>query len=1001
MGASLDKPLADYSSAELATVIHDFFGSSVYQEYALKMRENGVTGALLSEMNEVQIKETLQDLGIENRLHGRVLIKEWKACLNYSIDEKGSGVVSNKRKIPEGTSSLEAAAEYDLTPSTPSSELKPFDDITREAFQEFHSPLYAGVHLVDSSGHVSLSSLQKTKGGGTDTARLHEKERNSFCHNFILKDDRDYFTGKHPSLLPPENEMKDFVSHVVKTPTGERVGTVCILSDDKIEGGESKLEILRRLATKAQEQLELRKALVARNKSLQKQIGTMSSSNAPNNNSTDENDTDIVLLPATGPLQAVTQSQVQNRPSLFPPPEEIATSGKPRRSSTLPIVLQNQASPEAMQHLPPDYYKESDEAGITDRIPVPKGDKERAAAVEALGLKYLDPSSHTAVTIQGLVELASNLFKLPFVEITFQNHDTHFGLARHLDASEEIKARFLEVLKPVNYDSQGTPYLCSESRCNSICNYVSVVGKTFVIHNIHEDESFQWVKNSGMKSIRFYSGAPIWVNGIIVASLCVMDFQERPDFTKEHEVQQEQIANLIAREIENWSLRREMTKLENLRKEIGSHKNKSFPPETNVAICFTDVQGSTSLWEANPETMQEALNLHDQIMRSCCAQSHGYEVTTEGDAFFIAFHDSVDAIRFALTAQKELHNAPWSDEILELPDACDDGQGFRGLRVRIAIHCGSVSSGINEVSGRKEYTGETVNIAKSLEHMSHGGQILVTQDAWAAASYLAETELKSPQVIALGTHVLLSGTSKCDGIITKAIVQLVPAELSFDYFSQSRKIKKGAEQDAKRRKTNLKGSLNGRRFPAVLTKRCLSASFYEAPRNASNVVTMAFIYTSEVEKQYEESTVVLAALAKLVGSLLLENEGYQCKNTMLAFQTRSAAVKFGLKLLAALKEQLLDGKDLSTLVKVGVHEGEFTSMGPHQTTGRADYFGKVVNRAARVAGAAELGQVYLGTSGAEKEEPNLESGLEATFKSREALKGVQEEMALFSCSWGM
>jgi hypothetical protein len=140
--------------------------------------------------------------------------------------------------------------------------------------------------------------------------------------------------------------------------------------------------------------------------------------------------------------------------------------------------------------------------------------------------------------------------------------------------------------------------------------------------------------------------------------------------------------------------------------ETASSEKRS-PPDEVAALIFTDIQGSTTLWESNPRAMRAAVNLHNKIMRRCIAKHQGYEVLTEGDAFHIAFHDAVDATSFALEVQQELQNAQWDDEILALLDAADDGKAFRGLRVRIAIHCGDVKSQDNKVSGRREYCGQT------------------------------------------------------------------------------------------------------------------------------------------------------------------------------------------------------------------------------------------------------------------------------------------------------
>ena len=45
--------------------------------------------------------------------------------------------------------------------------------------------------------------------------------------------------------------------------------------------------------------------------------------------------------------------------------------------------------------------------------------------------------------------------------------------------------------------------------------------------------------------------------------------------------------------------------------------------------------------------MQRALDTHDTVLRALLARYYGYEVTTEGDSFTMAFHDPVDAVRFS------------------------------------------------------------------------------------------------------------------------------------------------------------------------------------------------------------------------------------------------------------------------------------------------------------------------------------------------------------------
>ena len=76
----------------------------------------------------------------------------------------------------------------------------------------------------------------------------------------------------------------------------------------------------------------------------------------------------------------------------------------------------------------------------------------------------------------------------------------------------------------------------------------------------------------------------------------------------------------------------------------------------NVATCFScAVQGSTELWEWNMELTAEGLQLHDRLMRELMGAFYGYEVSTEGDAFLVAFHEPFDAVAWCLATQLALH----------------------------------------------------------------------------------------------------------------------------------------------------------------------------------------------------------------------------------------------------------------------------------------------------------------------------------------------------------
>src|SRR6478672_12951794 len=67
-------------------------------------------------------------------------------------------------------------------------------------------------------------------------------------------------------------------------------------------------------------------------------------------------------------------------------------------------------------------------------------------------------------------------------------------------------------------------------------------------------------------------------------------------------------------------------------------------PSGTVTFLFTDVEGSTRLWEEHPDAMQQALARHDEIVRAAISAHHGYVVKTTGDGFHAAFSTALDAI---------------------------------------------------------------------------------------------------------------------------------------------------------------------------------------------------------------------------------------------------------------------------------------------------------------------------------------------------------------------
>jgi len=392
------------------------------------------------------------------------------------------------------------------------------------------------------------------------------------------------------------------------------------------------------------------------------------------------------------------------------------------------------------------------------------------------------------------------------------------------------------------------------------------------------------------------------------------------------------------------------------------------PGETDdFTMVFTDVQGSTSLWEACPSAMEQALRLHDATMRKMAAKHQGYEVTTEGDAFQIAFHDALDAVGFCLDVQTELMRCEWPASILQHKDACVSyDNSWRGLRVRMGAHTGRPAHVTkHEVTGRVRYAGLSVSLAKAIEDVCNGGQILLSAACFSSIDGQL-TQLGSPQVVHLGEHVLkvhgLKG-SLPGQVGTQAVhlLQLTPASLAYDYFMYDDGV------------SCVCGS--GRLYDPITSVKQTLLGFDESPSGPS--VTLCFAFTQGgkdlAASMPDLADTSLGLLRQCVRSVLRDTGmGYECQEDegafMLAFKSMEDSVAVAAQMQVELSRlpwpaELTDADpqySAGLRMAIGAISGPYTSRGPHASTGRADYFGPMVNRAARIAAAAHPGQVLLG-----------------------------------------
>jgi predicted ATPase/class 3 adenylate cyclase/DNA-binding CsgD family transcriptional regulator len=141
-------------------------------------------------------------------------------------------------------------------------------------------------------------------------------------------------------------------------------------------------------------------------------------------------------------------------------------------------------------------------------------------------------------------------------------------------------------------------------------------------------------------------------------------------------------------------------------------------PTGTVTFLFTDVEGSTRLWEEHPAEMETALERHDEVLRTSVERRDGYVFATTGDGFAVAFSRAHDALDAAVDVQRALATEP--------------RPGALALAVRMGLHTG-------EALERDDvYLGPVLNRAARIMAVGHGGQILVGAHT---ASLLEDVEL--------------------------------------------------------------------------------------------------------------------------------------------------------------------------------------------------------------------------------------------------------------------
>ncbi|MFQ5967098.1 MAG: adenylate/guanylate cyclase domain-containing protein [Acidimicrobiia bacterium] len=154
-------------------------------------------------------------------------------------------------------------------------------------------------------------------------------------------------------------------------------------------------------------------------------------------------------------------------------------------------------------------------------------------------------------------------------------------------------------------------------------------------------------------------------------------------------------------------------------------------PSGTVTFLFTDIEGSTRLWEQHSEPMTTAVARHDEIISSIIPEHSGHVIKQLGDGFHAVFAAAGDAVAATVEAQLRLSSEDW-----DLPEP---------LAVRMGLHSGEAQ----ERGG--DYYGSSVNRAARLMATAHGGQIVLSL----ATQELVRDDLPAEaELLDLGAHLL-------------------------------------------------------------------------------------------------------------------------------------------------------------------------------------------------------------------------------------------------------
>ncbi|MBC8140206.1 MAG: adenylate/guanylate cyclase domain-containing protein [Armatimonadetes bacterium] len=154
-------------------------------------------------------------------------------------------------------------------------------------------------------------------------------------------------------------------------------------------------------------------------------------------------------------------------------------------------------------------------------------------------------------------------------------------------------------------------------------------------------------------------------------------------------------------------------------------------PNGTITFLFSDIEGSTRLWEAHPDAMRLAVARHDFLLRQAVQENNGYLFKTTGDGIAAAFAVAAHGVATALAAQRALTAEPWAEQVV--------------IRARMGLHTGAAELRDGD------YFGTTLSRTARLMSAGHGGQTLLSD---ATHELCRDTLPESVSLLPLGEYRL-------------------------------------------------------------------------------------------------------------------------------------------------------------------------------------------------------------------------------------------------------